>query len=297
MKINDEKSFPHADRESFILRAQHNELTEYRVYTLLAGLVRDSRNREVLQRIAADELRHARFWEALSGRETAVSRRRVVWYRAMAWIFGITFAVKLMERGEDRAQLDYASMRDRIEGIDALIRDEEEHEQALLNILDEERVRYTGSIVLGLNDALVEFTGALAGFTFAVQQSRIIAMIGLITGISASLSMAASEYLSTRQEEDGKNPLKASLYTGGAYILTVLFLISPFLLIANVFLALAWTLINALLVILLFTFYVAVAKDLDFKKRFTEMAAISLGVAAVSFLIGLAVRTAFGVEL
>jgi hypothetical protein len=28
-----------------------------------------------------------------------------------------------------------------------------------MNLIDEERLRYVGSIVLGLNDALVEFTG------------------------------------------------------------------------------------------------------------------------------------------
>ncbi|MDI6704563.1 MAG: VIT1/CCC1 transporter family protein [bacterium] len=82
-------------------------------------------------------------------------------------------------------------------------------------------------MVLGLNDALVELTGALAGFTFALQNTRVVAMAGLITGVAASLSMTTSEYLSTKSEGGAKSPFKASVYTGSAYVLTVMFLIFP----------------------------------------------------------------------
>ncbi|NLI59685.1 MAG: rubrerythrin family protein, partial [Clostridium sp.] len=50
-------------------------------------------------------------------------------------------------------------------------------------------------------------------------------------------------------------------------------------------------------IILVFNFYVATAKDLDFWRRFIEMAAISLGVAAISFGIGVLVRTFLGVDI
>ena len=53
-------------------------------------------------------------------------------------------------------------------------------EKALLEMLDEERLKYVGSMVLGLNDALVELTGSLAGFTFAMQNTKLIALSGLI---------------------------------------------------------------------------------------------------------------------
>ena len=51
--------------------------------------------------------------------------------------------------------------------------DEERHEQKLLAILDEERLQYVGSMVLGLNDALVELTGTLAGLTLALQNTKL----------------------------------------------------------------------------------------------------------------------------
>ena len=86
---------------------------------------------------------------------------------------------------------------------------------------------YLGSIVLGLNDALVELTGVLAGLTLALQNSRIIVVSGLIIGLAASLSMAASEYLSTKAEANGRSPGVSAFYTGIAYLITVLFLIFP----------------------------------------------------------------------
>ena len=92
----------------------------------------------------------------------------------------------------------------------------------LLSMLDEEALKYMGSVVLGLNDALVELTGALAGLTFAFQNTKLIALTGLITGISASLSMAASEYLSSRADGE-ENAGRSALYTGIAYIITVIY--------------------------------------------------------------------------
>jgi VIT1/CCC1 family predicted Fe2+/Mn2+ transporter len=180
--------------------------------------------------------------------------------------------------------------------MDKIIEDEERHEEELIAMIDEEKLNYIGSVVLGLNDALVELTGALAGYTFAFQNTRLIALTGLITGISASLSMAASEYLSTRQE-GGDDALKSALYTGSAYVFTVIFLILPFLLIQNPFISLVASLVVAVLIIFIFNYYISVAKDYDFKRRFGEMAAISLGVAGISFLIGVLVKQFIGIEV
>lgn len=154
-----------------------------------------------------------------------------------------------------------------------------------------------GSVVLGLNDALVEFTGALAGFTLALSDSKLIALTGSITGIAAALSMASSEYLSTKSEgEKDKHPVKAAIYTGIAYIITVVALVTPFILISNVIIALCIMLLMALLIIALFNYYYSVARGESFRKRFTEMAILSFSVAAISFLIGYALKTVTGIE-
>lgn len=61
--------------------------------------------------------------------------------------------------------------------------------------------------------------------------------------------------------------------------------------------ALGTMLMTVVLIILVFTYYISVAKDLDFKKRFWEMALISLSVAAFSFVIGLLVKEALGIDI
>jgi VIT1/CCC1 family predicted Fe2+/Mn2+ transporter len=225
-------------------------------------------------------------------------------YRAKMWVyywisrvFGLTFGIKLMERGEHGAQENYEALRRVLPEVEAMIRDENEHELALIGLLDEERLRYVGSIVLGLNDALVELTGALAGLTLALQDTRLIALTGLITGMAAALSMAASEYLSTRAEDTRKEPLKASVFTGAAYIATVLVLIFPYLVLANYYVCLGWTLMAAVLIIALFNYYVSVARDEPFRRRFLEMAGVSLGVAGLSFGAGYLMRVFLGVEV
>lgn len=285
-----------AEARERILVAQRNEVTEGRVYRRLAAFERDPENRRTLERIADDEERHAVVFAAISGREIRPDPWRVALFVTVARLFGLTFGVKLMEKGEERAQRAYCELIGTYPQLAAIRDDEEKHETALLGMLNDARLTYVGSVVLGLNDALVELTGVLAGLTFAFQNTRLIALSGLITGIAASLSMAASEYLS-RRTEGGADAASASLSTGIAYIVTVLLLVAPYLLFGNYVLCLILTMVLAVLIILVFTFYISVAKDLDFRVRFFEMAGISLGVAALSFGIGVLVKRILGVEV
>ncbi|HQH53927.1 MAG TPA: VIT1/CCC1 family protein, partial [Candidatus Hydrogenedentes bacterium] len=175
-----------------LLAMQRNEITEYHVYKRLAQRQTDTHNRDVLQRIAEEERNHHDFWQGYTGVPANPSRLQITLYPLMARLLGLTFAVKLMERGEESAQLNYEAVAGIIPEAKRVLEEEEEHERRLLAILDEEWLQYIGSIVLGLSDALVELTGALAGLTLALANSRLIALIGLITGIAAAMSMAAS---------------------------------------------------------------------------------------------------------
>ncbi|MGD1996726.1 MAG: VIT1/CCC1 transporter family protein [Anaerolineae bacterium] len=280
-----------------LLVYQEDEITEHHVYAKLAKRIESPQNRRILEQIAEDELRHYHTWQEYTHRDVKPNRLKIWKYCLLTRIFGLTFGAKLMERSEQSAQKNYVQLRGRIREADAVIHDENEHESALLELLDEERLRYTSSIVLGLNDALVELTGTLAGLTWALRNTRLIALTGLITGIAAALSMGASEYLSTKSEQTEKHPFRASIYTGSTYILTVLILILPYLVLDNFYVCLACTLLAALLVIALFNYYLSIAKDLPFKERFREMAGLSFGVAVLSFLIGFIIRSLLGVEI
>ena len=276
---------------------QRIEITEYYIYKQLAKSIKDPENRLILEKIAEDELRHSEDWKKYTQREIKPNRWDIFKYTLISRLFGFTFGIKLMERGEEKAQANYTHMRGKIPEIDNWIREEEIHEQKLLAMLDEERLRYAGSVVLGLNDALVELTGALAGLTLALQNVKLIALSGLITGIAASLSMAASEYLATRSEDTDKHPVRAAIYTGIAYIITVTLLVLPYLLIDNYIIDLIITLGIGVMIIAVFNYYISVAKDEPFRKSFLEMAGLSLGVATFSFIIGYFIRQWLGVEI
>ncbi|MBQ1251798.1 MAG: rubrerythrin family protein, partial [Firmicutes bacterium] len=173
---------------SLIRKMQQGELTESVIYEKIAKFAKGERNKEVLRRIAAEERAHYEIWKKYTGIEMKPEMGKVLRYVTMARIFGFTFAVKLMEKGEENAQVKYDLLAEEAPESVQIKNDEEHHEKALLEILDEERLQYVGSMVLGLNDALVELTGSLAGFTFALQNTRVIALSGLIIGISATFS-------------------------------------------------------------------------------------------------------------
>lgn len=275
---------------------QEDEITSSIVYAKLAHIVKDSENKKTLLQIAAEEKAHYEILKRHTGKEMAPNRWRIFKYYWLARILGLTFSIKLMEKEERDAQEVYARYPEYPE-LEKLGRDEEVHEQKLIGLINEEKLEYMGSVVLGLNDALVEFTGALAGFTLALSNAHLIALTGSITGIAAALSMASSEYLSTKSEEgDSKHPVKAAVYTGIAYIITVVALVAPFIFIENVLVALGLMLIMALTIIALFNYYYAVARGESFKKRFLEMAILSFTVAGISFLIGYALKTLTGID-
>ena len=280
------------------LEQQQNEITEYYIYQELAAISKDEKNTEILLMISEDEKKHYDFWKKVTGVELKPDKRQVKKYLRLAKLFGLSFSLRLMERGEEDASRFYDSIADELPGVIAIKEDEELHEQQLIGILNDDRLNYAGAIVLGLNDALVEFTGTLAGLTFAFGNNKVIGVTGLVMGVAASLSMAASGYLSSQEDErDELNPVKSALFTGLAYIVTVAFLVFPYLIQDNSYWALGGMLVITVLIIAVYTYYISVAKNVKFSRRFSGMVVISLGVALLSFGIGMLVKQVFNVEM
>ena len=282
---------------SKVLGFQRTEITEHHIYSRLAKKINSQKNAQIMERIAEDELRHYNEWKHYSQQDVQPDWLRVWWYYLISRVFGYTFGIKLMEHDEGDVQKDYSQIASIIPDAARLQHEENVHEEQLIAMLSEERLEYAGSVVLGLNDALVELTGALAGLTLALQNEKLIALSGLITGIAASLSMAASEYLSTRSEKTTKHPVRAAIYTGIAYITTVTLLVLPYLLFENYYLDLAIALTTAVIIIAVFNYYISIAKDESFRERFLEMAGLSLSVALFSFIIGYFIRRWLGIEI
>ena len=292
------KSEISAPAMKIIYKMQQNELTESVIYEKISAFAKGDENKETLLRLAREEKAHYEIWKKYTEQELKPQVFKVFKYTFLARVFGFTFAVKLMEKGEEGAQKEYALLKEEITESTAIRQQEEEHEKALLDMLDEERLQYVGSMVLGLNDALVELTGSLAGFALALQNTRLIALSGLIVGISATFSMASSEFLAARSE-GRTDAFKSCTYTGIAYLLTVVALIAPYLIFpTDMFIpALICMLVVVVLIIAGFTYYTSVAQDQPFKSRFLEMALISISVAIVSFVVGILAKQLLGVDV
>ncbi len=285
-----------------LLRLQRMEATEKEVYRRLAKSQKEPVNAAILNGIALEEERHEMVIAEMTGVSVKPSILRVWLQVLLARILGLTFSVKMMEKVESSIAAEYREL-----GLHDIADEEEEHEEKLLGMLEEDALQYLGSIILGLSDALVELTGALAGLTLAFQNLNFVALAGLVTGIAASFSMAASEYLATKEKGDGRSPVKAAGFTGISYIITVLLLVMPYMLLHGDdpirfgfephIQALACTLGIGIAIVAAFNGYVSVAQDQSFSKRFTEMTGILVIVSVISFGIGIALRTWFGIEL
>ncbi|MEI0477514.1 VIT1/CCC1 transporter family protein [Brachyspira pulli] len=281
-----------------LISMQQNEVTEHAVYLNLAKFVKKEDDKNILIKIAREEYAHAKVLEKYTGKKLKPQKLKVLKFFILSFIFGYTFVIKIMEGGEKDAEYIYSKIFKEVPDAKKIAFEEEEHENKLISILDEDRLKYVGSMVLGLSDALVEISGTLAGLSFALQNNKLVALSGIITGISATLSMASSEYLSAKAEGD-KNALKSCAYTGIMYLITVTLLILPYLIYPNnhYLYALITMLCVVVFIIFFFTYYVSVAKSLPFKKRFLEMAGISLTVAGISFLVGLLVKQFLGIDI
>lgn len=287
-----------AKLKALLIKYQKDEETASVLYKRIAARQKNESDVIILSKIASEEKEHANVWKGYTGKEVKPDRLKIFVYTILSYVFGYTFTVKFMENSEYNSVEAYALIEKEIPEAKSIIKQEKEHERLLANMLNEERLQYVGAIVLGLNDALVELTGAIAGLTFALASSRLVALSGIVIGISAALSMAASNFLAERADGNPK-AFKASVYTGTAYLITVILLVLPYLLFPDNMYGAAFAVMIAVVmgIIFFFNYYISVAKSLPFFKRFAEMALISISVAVISFAIGLIAKSFLGIEI
>jgi len=280
-----------------IIENQRAEITEYTVYDRLSHIVKNSKDKELLKELCDKEIVHYGYWKEFSEIDVEPNNFMGNVYYFFARFLGLNFALQFMEgEGKHDKSFDRVLRKNNWNKILELVEKEKEDEKSVLTKIDKSELLYTSSIVLGLNDALVELTGALVGFSFALQKANLVAAAGLITGIAASFSMSTSEYLSSK-EEQGKNPVKAGFLTGLSYLSTVILMIIPFFIFSNIYISLAVVIVIALIIIFLFNFYISVAKNLPFLERAVEMILISLGAAILNFMIGYIAKTVFKIAV
>lgn len=278
--------------KSELINIQRKEITEHIIYKNLSEKTTGN-NSKVLTEISDDELTHYNQWKEYTKTEVKPSEFTVIKYLIIAKVFGLMFMMKLLEENEEKTQINYQKIIKAFPKAKQIITDEERHEKLLIEMIDEKRLKYMSSIVSGLNDAMIELAGELAGFTFALQNPTLIGFAGIIAGIAQFLSSSASEielFLTERTVEN-REAIKKSFLEGSIYLVTVFFLITPFFLVENPFVSMGISAFNSLIIIILFTYYVSIVKELSLKKMFSITLLLTLGIGAISFIIGWIVKT------
>lgn len=268
-----------------------DEVLAYHLYNMISLEQTKDTHIGILTNIALQEKKHLGMLNELLEEKVDInsySKAKYLYYKIILKLFGVIFTLRLFEKRERKSHQKYAKYVNEFPIIEEIVAEEKKHEDKLDDILKDKKLLYASSIILGLNDALIEMSGAIAGFTFALAASKEIAIVSLIMGVAASLSMAASEYLSAKAD-DHAHPVRSAGYNFITYIVVVALLILPYVFLDK-FIALGVMISLVLLIIFVFNVYLSIAKKQSLLKNFLTMTVIAIGVASISFLIGLLIN-------
>jgi len=73
-------------------------------------------------------------WREISGQDVNINWLKVFYYSLLALIFGVTFTIKLMEKGEQSAELAYKGIVSQYAQAEAIYKDEEKHEEPCISL-------------------------------------------------------------------------------------------------------------------------------------------------------------------
>lgn len=279
-----------------------DELTDYTLYTRLSETNHNGAFVEVFKQLAVMERRHLEFWQKfVPGVQAKVNTgliRRALFFKR---IFGLTFAIRYLERHEADSLKRYRAVADLVPpedkaAFDGVLADEEKHESDLSSGIESSTIRYISFVVLGLADALVEITGIHAGSLGIYNKTEIAGLAGIIAGGAASLAMASAAYAQAKQGFKGSAKLSAA-YTGVSYFLTALILATPYFLTSSQINAIGLSLTLAVVIVTFASYYSSVISMKPFLRDYVELLGILLAVTVALYLFGYVIRAETGITV
>jgi VIT1/CCC1 family predicted Fe2+/Mn2+ transporter len=267
------------------------EYIAHKIYSTLARNPLLPRSyRDIFKKTSREEYEHYLFWKQHS--KNCVVKNlwiKTLLYNVLALLFGVTFVLKLLERSESKAISEYSnigeSARIPLSDLKTIIEEELIHENTFMSSISESRVKYLGSIALGISDALVELTGIYAGSLGAFANPLVSGLTGLLAGLSASISMTIASYMQAKSSHLEK-PQIAALFTGLAYVTVTLLLSLPYFLLTSLLGAFTSMILIAVAISIYMAIYTAVLGEKSFKREIIETTGLLLGVSALLYIIG-----------
>lgn len=210
-----------------------DEMNDHLTYRSLAAGARDPQLAQLLQQIAAMELRHASFWAGLLRQHDqpvpdSRPRRLRLWIlQLLLRLVGPVWLVSALELGETGAAHTYyrvwrEGVLDDVERaeLQSIIVDELEHEASFRKEQKGSALTNVRDFVLGMNDGLVEILGAVTGLSAAYAGNPLlVAVSGLVVGVAGALSMGIGAFISVRSQRQ--------IDAGTRARMEILFAVSP----------------------------------------------------------------------
>ena len=269
-----------------------HEYTDSTLYLRLSKTVNsDSPFAAILQQLSATEHKHYEFWSRyVPGESPRLDRFKLFWILFLRRVLGLTFASRYLDRHEASVVKEYQAIAGMIpEGdrsaFDEMVADEKEHENEFAQKVESNAIRYISFVVLGLADALVEISGIHAGSLGLYNKTELAGLAGVVAGAAASMAMASAAFAQAKQGFSGSARLSA-IYTGVSYFVSAVFLATPYFLTANMVYALSASLMLAVIMLALTTYYSTVIANKPFTRDFLEILAILLGATVALYIFG-----------
>lgn len=319
-----EKQLPHDPRLARILVL--DELFDLTLYQTLREISSPALQ-ETLDELISVETKHLKFWQDFFNTTVSTldpARRFRLWLIVLACkLFGQTAVHLVLEAIEVYGVRKYLSLWEQYKdgplgaAVRGILEDEFKHEDEIVSRLTERRINpdRVRNIFLGLNDGLVEILGAVNGFFAAFAQAGLVLIAGLTTAVAGSLSMAAGAYVAVSSEneirrtqrgkerflgedrgsiETKESAITSALIVGVSYFAGAAVPILPVVFGAKTALV---SVVAGGVVIILVSMILAFLSGMKIQKRILNNLVIIAGAVGITYVIGIFVRTLFGVAL
>jgi VIT1/CCC1 family predicted Fe2+/Mn2+ transporter len=292
------------DANGIVFELYKKELGHCSTFRALAYGERNPEIKRLMLQLADEEWKHAKEWFDVLGRKRDIYKdrgetRAMRSILALRRIIGLELAIKFMEHSEkllEQRLAPYASPAVRkVLGSEG---NENRYKTMILeysNVLGNIR-----DVVFGMNDGLVEILAATAGIGAAIQQPLLVLTAGLIVAISGTLSMGGGAYLATeygsavekKKKADyiGGSPKTSAFYVAVSYIIGALFPLAPFVAGMSGYTAIAASVILTAIVLVFSSTIISIVSDTSATERAAKTLAITLGIAAITIIIGFYAR-------
>ena len=196
-----------------IKRMLDSERLSYEIYSKLEVIEHNTKLKKKLKELRNLDVNHIKIWESVykdMGLPITKKSHRleILSFLLLRRVFGAGLTLSVINSMENRKVSDLSkvfedmSEKEKDKIVDYLV--EELYQERLLKKESWEKgvLSHIRDVVFGMNDGLVEVLAAIAGFTGAIHNNLIIAVAGIIVGLSGTLSMAVGAYLSSKSEKD-----------------------------------------------------------------------------------------------